>query len=957
MTDYRLLKIETVGSKQDVRVFYYDTSEYKLRTKMDRWPHIIFSREVVPEKHKFSSASIVEELERLYPGHNFVTKAYNIHRKNSDEGTNIFTDDTDSFVVWHMGDRDAGDYLEFFLRADTDQPYTKANHDRKKQIFFRNGKKQFLATSKTVMKEELLHQAKAQLEDKIRNDPSYANMEIEDIRIRHKRQGYSYLEFRCTEEVLNKLPAHYFRIVGYESEVFKKEEDAESLLLGIRNSLKYGDEYVEQWEDKYYDDLFPQAVKIKSKVQPKKIMNIQPLEGIIDHLRIFQGFDEKGKDYYTVRLESTDSSVAASLMEKLNFKSRNRRDSRKEKWDPLELDNPTMQLRHFFPLHMPYNPEKPLVEQQCTKTYPFGKSPDAWNLERTISEAKEFMMENFAALDVEVIDWTDAPISGRMYMATLDSQRQKIIYMTREAWHTEEIRDAITKSFPDIRLEFSETETDMIAQFSRDAQEYLYHEHLKKFNGENELLKQGKITKEQFDAIRTARRSYRTADGKTPPKLWIPNTKGICDPLKYFIYRNKLFGNNKLATIMGFEKPLGYDELTEKIKSGTIEGLREVISYQARDGNETRELAIKIMVYGLLEALAVNKQISSVFDSEPVKNFYDSGQRRYMMIKHTHRDRHEMSFRNHLKKLEERSSPEDIFSGLIKKVPQRSKVVEGGIYYASPLIETFKPLLFKDPVTRHIYEKMLEEKDLLLKLDLIWKLSAYLCVPIDKAKNFMQAAGKEFGKIHSPEEIYPSLNVTQDLVENFFKETSGRETTDFELSRTAWIYSLEYGASSARTRNMEMPYYLGILDFNNEFAERLDAFKKEGFAARSRNFVVSDVPQGLSYGYYLGDVRAVNLRNDRMIARFTGTMNGKSYSDIYQKIRRFEHPVFSVLLEDALNGNFEEAKAIELASKLSLDERNDPTFQDIFKTITGRDLISPDVDRKLRNPQKELIAT
>jgi hypothetical protein len=951
--DHRLWEAKPKGHKQDVKLVYYDVATSTRREKEDIFPNTIFSREILIEKHGFTPQSILEELVKKYPDEHFEVHPYSVPRRNED--INIFTDGHESFVVWHVGDRDKAKDIEFYLKKDPAGPYVESNWDLRKQIFFRNSGKYF---ARTVIKSDvpILEVYREKILARAANDPAYSSIQSIDVRVIQNENGNNYLELRCNSDILEKLPLKAFRVHTYESNPFSRLEDAEKLFFMIRDSLKYGNDFVQDYDDIYYEGLFPQIVRVIKRQE--RLPNLSYIDNLVDHLRITPK-TINGKENFVVKIDAADEKDVQKTLKKVHLNAREKREARMDASDPLGLNSPTELLRFWFPPNMPYDPERPLITQICRKKHPFTFHGDGtWSIERTIKEATAFVLKNLAGLDDEVTAYTkDVPISGRLFMSTYDPADDKKIYATKEFWRTKEFQQIIANSFPQIKFEFIEDEYYLRARMSNDAQHDLLvfghnivefdQRHNAKYNQENALLQEGKITPEEHAKIAAARGSYKNTEGKKPQDLWMVTKNSLLDSYTYFGHRNKLFANDKLATIAGFEKSLSYKELEEKLRSGKIEDLLEIVNYQAIDGDKTRELAMRIIPHALLESLAVHKPLQSVFNANPVLNFYLSGRREYMLAKNTHRDRHEMSFRRHLEKLDNRMHPQDIFEESLGEMNVVPGIFEGGLYYASPVIETFKSTF--SPVEEYMYDQMLYTKDVLLKMGKILQMSAAIHVQADKARNFMIAGGSKFGMHDFAENIFKSLNVSENIVEAYYAMEKERQTSDYELSRTGYIYSIEYGAGGDVLTHGSLPYYTNILELNNEYAKRIADFKKKGFIARANNLVVSQEPQDISYGYYLGDVRGVALKNGRMIARFTKTMDGKKYSDVYQGIEIPENETILRLLEDFLDNTFNREKSLEKLASLPLETREHSSYRELVKLITGRDMINRKLKINLKN--------
>jgi hypothetical protein len=369
------------------------------------------------------------------------------------------------------------------------------------------------------------------------------------------------------------------------------------------------------------------------------------------------------------------------------------------------------------------------------------------------------------------------------------------------------------------------------------------------------------------------------------------------------------------------------------VKSENLDALEIVIAYTLEDGDKSWALNKQLLENGILESLATNKSLSSVFSSDPIKNFYNAGKRTYFMRLHTFRDRHSMSPRRHLEKLNSRLHNYEIFQELVSDIPQRFGQINGELYYPSLFVESFKDILFMNPAMQYIYIKMRGEQNPLVKADLLWKLSAALIVPVDKMKNYIESSGNRFGEHVTPSQVYNSLSVDSDDIETIAHTYYG--TNDFELSRTSYIFRVEYSAHGNSEKIGELPIDTTIINYNNRFVDRLNKFRQAGFIGRSKKYIISDKhyedrgdsPDNNFLGYSLGEVRVINLDGERFIGKL-------SDKDLYQSIRKPKHPVITSLVQDWLNDEpIDRNSAIQSILKMPYDDQINDTNRQISKAL------------------------
>jgi len=586
---------------------------------------------------------------------------------------------------------------------------------------------------------------------------------------------------------------------------------------------------------------------------------------------------------------------------------------------------------------MSYDPDLPLREQANTLINPFiikavdlGRHQN--DIDAAVRDATQFYLKNTCAIDLEVIDFNEGKqdISGRVYMAILQSLDETKLYMTREFWDNEHFKESLLQKYDSkAGLVFAEDELDLIARLSVDSSKYYNiighnfkdfdHEHLVKYNYENKLFKKGGLDIAMKKRIRELRKSSGSE------RLWNHTKDHVLDTFQYVKHRVDLFSDHKLSTFAGFDKSISYKEMHHLVKSRNLDALDLVVDYTLEDGDKTWILNKQLLENGILESLATNKSLSSIFSSDPVKNFYDSGKRAYFMKLGTFRDRHSMSPRRHLEKLDNRLYNQEILLELIRDMPQQFGQVKGDLYYPSLFIDSFIDILFANPVLQVIYLNMKNEQNLIVKSDLLWKLSAALVVPVDKLKNYIEASGNKFGEHIEPSQVYKSLNVASDDIVNTYYGTD-----DFELSRTSFIFKVEYGARGRSEDLGDVRLDTTMINYNNMFAHRLNEFRQAGFSGRSNKYFISDNPNA-PLGYSLGKVRALNLDDER----FIGKLSGK---DLYQSIRKPKHPLIRDYVKDWLNDTpIERENAIREVLKMSYDDQINDINRQIVRALLGFD--------------------
>jgi len=879
--DFRILEVVKKGNTgKKVIVRYYDTKEYKLYEKEEEHEFVTPTREIIPEKYGITIDQIVNDLKLNFDG-KFVVKPYGSKWKfmRNFKDRTIYKEGVESFIIWHYGNAEDKNNLEYFL-----------DEEKKKQIFIRNSPKRFKARTR-MLDQIKLKSGKAYLDNILAQE----GISPEDIKIKERGK---YIEVLCTNKELKKLDTTFFRILAYKSKEFKTEEEAEK-----------------------------ERQKIKDTPNAKKH---------IDQAKIIRTTNDDGKEKFYVKLTSDNNKSFTTLLRKNNFQRMLQEgkpvlSTREELWDPLFLNTTKKQLRDFNPAHIPYNPNLSLKIQMNTKPNPFyylKKSKRVSELEEAICDATNFFKKNTAIEDFEVIDFDkEVKISGRMFLNVLNSQRENKIYITKEAWRYDSWKKKIVELYPQVKFEFPEDEIEEIAIRNHDTEQYEFVEghnfedfdqrHTSKFNYEDKLFKKGKITLEQKQRIKEFRKKYKTS------RLWTLTKDKIFDTYKYLRPRVDILEDNKLATYAGFKKSISYEEMHELIKSGKFEDLEKVIDYTITDGIETRKLSEQIIENAVIESFAANMPLHSIFSSDPAKKFYDAGQRRYFMKLNTYRDRHEVSPVRHLEKFKSRLSPHEILRQKLKGIKQKEGIYDGVLYYPSIHIKAFKDLITANPVGDYVVDRLKNQRDPVLKADILSKLSALIQVPEDKVKNYIEAAGLEFEKHHSPEEIYKSLSAkTEDEGKQLLEETE-----DFEMSRTSYIFALEYGVEMKKKKTSFFNFDTTMLYYNNLYAKELEKLKNAGFDAKSKKYFVSNK----EVGYKLGNIRVFNMRNNAFIGKIEG------YEPlIFQQTKgKFDESLVEMITHAITDSKYN--PEAELEKIYEHDQNFLYKHQNVIRALTGRD--------------------
>jgi hypothetical protein len=863
--EYRIFEVKpskNTGTK--VKIKYYDTKSFEVFEKEDEWAHITPTIEINAKKYGFKDAEdIASILRNIFPG-TFEAKKYGKRNISASDysDSDFYRHGEETEIIWHRGKREDRHTLEFYLDVD-----------KKKQIFIRNGKKRFKARTRVLSNTKLLS-GKKYLEDLLEK---YSIMP-EDISINERKK---FIEVKCEEKLLKNLDSSFFRINVYESPTFNREVDAEAYLDELKK--------VEGFK-KHID---------QSNVVSKRLGEFNVKYSVRVTVDKHDDFIERISKSLVVNNKSYSGMVP--LFEKKGNRNVQVLKSREELWDPLHLNSPKKQLRNFFPPHMLYDPSKKLDVQANTKvpafTHYVSEKPES-SLESAVESAFQFYLKNSAIIDLEVTAYdknNKKDITGRVYMAVLESERENKIYMTRDAWLDDDVKSFYLKKIKEfneknnlgVELVFADCEIDLIGYLAKDAKVYEYiighnfvsydQKHLVKFNEENELRKQDKISDEQMQKIK----SYKKKNGTS--KLWPVRLDQILDTKKYVQRRIPIFGNHKLSTFANSDKLMNYDEMEDAVRSEDQNEIIKNILYTIDDGAKSTIVSNLLLKNAVFEQFACNKTIQSVFNVPPVKNFYDASARDYFMNLGTFKQRHEFSPRHNLEKLMDRQRPDELIYSLLKSYKQQEGIISGKLLFPGAIINAGGEMIDGNHAMKLIHKKMLESDDLLTKYDLLSKHHSFLHVAIDKVKNFMKAAGLEFGKRYGVEDVFKSFNLGNDEFEDAYFIEDERGISDFELSRTNYIFCAENKQSRQIVRRGLIPYDFTMLEINNKIADHINHLGAS-LLAKTKGLYVKDF---VGLNFYLGEIRAINFKDKGLI----GKVNDRELYLNRNKLHRDERDV------------------------------------------------------------------
>ncbi len=877
---------KSIESQEDVIIRAYD-EDYKIHEFPGKKTHITPSREVIPDKHNYTPQTLLEELRKEFPGMKFEAKPYG--KKTSveelPEDIRIYVP-TDSFVIQHIGPRHERKQLEFYL-----------DEEKTKPLFITKIEKQHMARTTAIRKDD------PQLEERLKNNYDYFTKELsgivpgEDITLNEKRR---FIQLNITKEQLTKLSktghGKYFRIQKLKSEEFSDEEQARELY--------------------------------------EKLKKIPGIKENTDQLRIGERITKERKKEFFVQALANEKYKGTLKEYGLKQKEGpDRIDTIKNNPDPLGLNNLKQQLRNFFPAHLAFNPDKSLEEQANTEIHPYKEG-----IENIVSTAEQCYLNNTCAVDIEKIHYRkNDPNQEQINAAVLKSLSEHKLYVTKK--YLEEkfnIEDMEKKKWKGADLVIVEDEIELRAMLSRDASEYEYiaghnvkgfdHEVLKMYNDENELLENGEINEATHERIKQVKKKYNLKN------LWEAKQNSLLDTLNFIRPRSGLLLDHKLDTFGGFGK-MGHEDLERKATSGKIEDLYDVLDYTADDGHNSWKVFKDLLPYAIIESIATSKPLKSVFSSNPVKNFYESVNRSYFMKMNTYAFRHDRSFKVLSDRLKDRLSPEELLGLQVNGKRQVIGEYKANLYYPSVMLDSFREIIDANPVTSFLSKKVESEKNPLAKDIGLSQLSASIHVAADKVKNFMENAGLVFGKKYELHEVYSSMNEdTLNRVKEKFYEEKEEELSDFEMSRTSYIFSREYNVQRKALRHAGISFDSTILHFNNLFAENFKGFERKGFLGRSGKYYVSNTDSG--YGF--GDVRVLNMPGKKMLASLNAH-DGYTY-EVFANFRPGQgsgKSLLKVMAEDWVKGAW---KGIDCYRKDNrfLEESKGESFKGFIKAVNRK---------------------
>lgn len=555
-----------------------------------------------------------------------------------------------------------------------------------------------------------------------------------------------------------------------------------------------------------YDSKTLELEEAKQKKQRIK----QTLKSYIDGLSIIET-----KEGYKVRVRTINHE---RLKQKFSNFLKPEINAKEITYDPLNLNSPLKQLRDTHPLYTEFDPEKTLEEQINLEIFPHKEE----NLEQTIQKTLNYFKANTAVIDLEVTDYINEPtfgkkiISGNIFMAVLKSQTENKLYITKKA-HNKKIRE---KTHFEGELIFLENEEELIKKINEDAKK---HQFIMGYNIDD------------YDQLHLKKLNIAG-------DVWEKKQNNILDGFRYAKNRIKLLKDKKLSSLGDFNKSISYEEMENLLQQKTPETIQKIINYTAEDGQKTWEVLTNLLNQSIIESIATNKPLTSVFRAKPSKNFYDAEQRKYFINLNTYRDRHEFSQIKFFNKFKNRETNEEIISDLIPSNNELKKL-EGTLYYSDIFIESFKEMIIKNPYLKHIYQETHKEKNPLKKLISISTLSGALTVSADKIKNHLERNNLKFGEIHNTEDLYRENNT-----ENHFK-----------INQESTIFAKTYGISNYKKSFEEKTLDITMLNINNKIAQRLNDLKTD--------YVIANLSLNANQGIPLGQLRAITLNKDELIGK------------------------------------------------------------------------------------------
>ena len=582
---------------------------------------------------------------------------------------------------------------------------------------------------------------------------------------------------RTTKAGLSTLDAENYKIIRMESPPLKKKEEALELKKLIKNipGIKQNTESISVFETPEGD----YKVKLRTNYDFNLIKALQDADMNIKR-------KPSGKPDYEAGIDTDD---------------------------PLNLNSPTKILRFKHPLYSKYNPNLSLDEQVNDQDY---RSVE--DLEQTVEEVYQHYLENTAAVDLEVIDWTEEEqISGRIYAAILKSERENKLYITREAWHNPEVRSQLKTKKADLVI--TEDEVDLAEKMNESAKNYKY------------------ITGHNFDDYD----QKHLIKNKELKKAWSVTKNQVLDTLPYTKNRIKITKNNRLESMIEFEKSLEYKEQEEKIKSGNPEEINEVLLYTETDGDKQWDLIRKLMYNAVAEAVVTRRPLQSVFRAKPELNFMEAEERKYFLKMNTHRDKHIKNPNQQRARITGKYSTKELMKELISNSKSYEEI-EGYIGRNPLFFTSMFNVINENPELKFLKKLHSLEKDFLLKDDLSTKILTGVSEAIEDVKDYAESNGVKFGNPMNSEEMY--------------RRASPEEREELDLKNK--IFTIKHNAKSRKTEEYDdtIAYFNALLKPGEE--------DLEGYRAGEYRITTDkDI-------YTLGRIRAITLGE----GRFVGVMNG-----------------------------------------------------------------------------------
>lgn len=904
------------GREQNVKIFYYNLGENKLRTKIDKVPHWVISKEIVEEKHGYKQEEFKKILEKSFPIKEFAQRTIQIKPYGrprylaTDEKNNyeLYFSHNQAFVAWLGVNVEDRHKVTFYIGQD------RGNPDKKKQIFIRNSKQRIKAVSIPLPIEELD-------EKYLKIQQSLEGIvEREDIKINTSKQTISVL---CDEETLYNLEGKLFRTSRvFKSKVFEKEED---------------------------------AIELREIV--KEIPNYQKLVNI---LKVVSYHEERKPKFY-VLITANNNNDFANKLRFVGFSAKRKKQrgrmlakSKEDLGDPLNLNNPIWQLRVMNHIHTPYDPNRPLSEQLTTLVDPFaitGIMIDDYrinkiSIESAVDDAFNFLKKQVVANDIETTQYKPGsknPITGKINMSVVyginPTYPVNVTNISKLGWVRENNIEKLINRHDDEEFGFVMDEIDIIEKTYFDVKEYpligghnyrgFDQKHLTKFNNPKRALSKRKITQKQFDKIkRILSERRKKGDRLGGTRLWPISTTQIIDTYEYARRRIDITPNHKLATLLNRKKSEDYKEIEANFRKGDFESINKNVEYVLDDKAWSFELFQKFLRAMIVESIATNRPITSVSNSDPAMNFWLYSKQTYFRMQNTFMDRHDLFPLQHFNKIKERKSPDEIVQNHFDEEPYYNLgVIKGKPVFQDVSIRASMNIIRNDNMKQYLYLNMLNENNPLIKNIYYNILNKSLLVQIDKVRDAIERAGLEFGKKHTVEEMFLSYTI-EDKEE---REDVYFNSGDFEKSRESFMWTRNTKTKIIDERKGICIYDKSMLEFNNRFADELENFKKGGILGRGKNMYV--VKPDSTLGIPIAKTGTfINMKDHRII----GIINGMY---VAQGIKLPKEEKFIETINDVLNNKkINMPKTLEkIYDEIKFNKEIKDSYRQIITAITGYD--------------------